>query len=432
MTTFVEDRQFLSPVLTQATAVVAQSGQGSYLTDTEGRRYIDWVQGIAVNALGHCYPSVVEAATTQIAQIMTGSFNLVGYEQTGELARRIAEIAPGDLSTTFFTNSGAEATDAALKLARTATGRPGIIAFKGSFHGRTIGATSVTGSAANYRSSYEPLMGSVYFSTFPAEEQCSPGLDAKGRAAFALDQLEQVLEYLVAPESVAAIIVEPVQGEGGYVVPDASFLQGLRKICTQHGMLLIFDEVQSGYGRTGKMFASEHFQVAPDIMTLGKALAGGLPMSAVVSTRNIMDKWISGTHGSTFGGNPVCAATGLAVLDAFEKEDVLARSASQGEYMRSQLEEICADSSIVSQVRGLGMMLAVKLTHPDGQIGGDLATRIRALCCERGLLLLGCGTNHDCVRIIAPLVVDRETVDEGLAILRDVITDVEAEIGASV
>lgn len=197
MTTFVEDRQFLSPVLTQATAVVAQSGQGSYLTDTEGRRYIDWVQGIAVNALGHCYPSVVEAATTQIAQIMTGSFNLVGYEQTGELARRIAEIAPGDLSTTFFTNAGAEATDAALKLARTATGRPGIIAFKGSFHGRTIGATSVTGSAANYRSSYEPLMGSVYFSTFPAEEQCSPGLDAKGRAAFALDQLEQVLEYLV-------------------------------------------------------------------------------------------------------------------------------------------------------------------------------------------------------------------------------------------
>lgn len=427
MPAFTQDVKYLSPVLTQSTDVVAASGRGSFLFDTDGRRYIDWVQGIAVNALGHCHPAVVEAVTEQVSRIMTASFNLVGYEQTGELARRIAQVAPGELGCTFFTNGGAEATDSALKLARTATGRPGIIAFKGSFHGRTMGATSVTGSSASYRSSYEPLVGGVYFSSFPSKDQCPAGLSAEERAQYCLRELRNLLEYLVAPQSVAAMIVEPIQGEGGYVVPDPLFLQGLREICTEHGILLIFDEIQTGYGRTGRMFSSEHFGVVPDIMTLGKAIAGGLPMSAVVSTPQIMSRWRTGTHGSTFGGNPVCAAAGLAVLDTFASEDVIARSQEQGVYMRNRLEAIGAESGIVEEVRGLGMMLAIKLVHPDGTPGGDLVTRVRALCCERGLLALSCGTHHECIRLLAPLTVTREVVDEGLAILAGALADVEAE-----
>lgn len=430
MSAFTHDRKFLSPVLTQATPVIAASGQGSYLLDTEGRQYIDWVQGIAVNALGHCYPSVVEAVTKQVEKMMTASFNLVGYEQTGELARRIAEIAPGDLGCTFFTNGGAEATDAALKLARTATGRPGVISFKGSFHVRTIGATSVTGSSASYRSSYEPLAGSVYFSSFPAPEQCPPGLSAGERAEYCLNELRVLLQLLIEPTSVAAMILEPVQGEGGYVVPDPLFLQGVRDICTAHGILLIFDEIQTGYGRTGTMFASEHSGVIPDIMTLGKAIAGGLPMSAVVSTPEIMSRWQNGTHGSTFGGNPVCAAAGLAVLDAFASENVLTKSRAQGAFIRTELTRLADSSPIVQEVRGTGMMLAIKLAYPDGALGGDLAVRVRSLCVERGLLLLGCGTNHDCIRLLAPLTVSRDVVVEGLSILSQAIADVTQEIGA--
>lgn len=429
MSTFTMDRKYLSPVLTQATQVVAESGRGSFLTGTDGRHYIDWVQGIAVNALGHCHPAVVEAATAQISRIMTGSFNLVGYEQTGELARRIAAVAPGDLACTFFSNGGAEATDAALKLARAATGRSAIIAFKGSFHGRTIGATSVTGSSSAYRSPYEPLAGNVHFSSFPAPEQCPEGLSASERAEFCLNELRQLFKYLVEPSSVAAMIVEPIQGEGGFVVPDHSFLRGLREICDEHGILLIFDEIQTGYGRTGKMFASEHSGVVPDIMTLGKAIAGGLPMSAVVSRPEIHAKWKTGTHGTTFGGNPVSAAAGLAVLSTFATEGVIENCRTQGAYMRSRLEGIAASSAIVDEVRGVGMMLAIKFSHPDGSVGSELATRVRALCCERGLLVLGCGTNHDCVRFLAPLVITRDIIDDGMNIVESVIADVESEIG---
>lgn len=427
MPAFAQDVKYLSPVLTQSTDVVAASGSGPFLFGTDGRRYIDWVQGIAVNALGHCHPAVVRAVTDQVSRIMTASFNLVGYEQTGELARRIAELAPGDLGCTFFTNGGAEATDAALKLARTATGRPGIIAFKGSFHGRTMGATSVTGSSASYRSSYGPLVGGVYFSSFPSTDQCPAGLSAEERAEHSLRELRNTLEYLVEPESVAAMILEPIQGEGGYVVPHPTFLQGVREICTEHGVLLILDEIQTGYGRTGRMFSSEHFGIVPDIMTLGKAIAGGLPMSAVVSTPEIMARWKTGTHGSTFGGNPVCAAAGLAVLDTFASEDVITGSQERGVYMRNRLQAIADASGIVQEVRGLGMMLAVKLVHPDGSPGGDLVSRVRALCCERGLLVLSCGTHHECIRLLAPLTVPREVIDEGLAILEGALADVESE-----
>lgn len=418
MTTFAQNERYLSPVLTRATDIVAVSGQGSYLTAADGRRYVDWVQGIAVNALGHCHPRVVRAVTEQATRLLTASFNLVGYEPTGELARRIAEIAPGDLESTFFSNSGAEAVDAAVKLARAATGRPAIIAFTGSFHGRTIGATSVTGSSARYRSPYEPLAGGVYFSRFPAQAQCPPGMDEHERSELALGDLRRLFDHVVEPSSVAAVIMEPVQGEGGYVVPPREFVRALRTLCDEHGILLVLDEIQSGYGRTGTMFASEHFDVAPDVMTIGKAMAGGLPMSAVVAAPELMERWRIGTHGSTFGGNPVAAAAGLAVLDVFAEDDVLANCRAQGAYVRARLEEIASETAIVSQVRGLGLMLALELSGADGTGGPDLVRRVRTDCRDNGLLALACGVHHEVLRLAMPLNVTTDVVDEGLAILQ--------------
>lgn len=409
--------RYLSPALARAADLVAVEGSGSYLTDAGGRRYLDWVQGIAVNALGHCHPRVVRAVTDQVARLMTASFNMAAYPATLELARRIAEIAPGELGTTFFSNSGAEAVDGAIKLARAATRRPAVIAFRGSFHGRTIGATSVTAAKSAYRSWYEPLMAGVHLTAFPSRDQCPAGYDGAQRADHAIGELEALLAHVVAPETVAAILMEPVQGEGGYVVPPREFVQRVRELCDEHGILLILDEIQSGYGRTGRMFACEAFDVVPDIMTLGKAMAGGLPMSAVVSTPEIMASWRPGMHGSTFGGNPVAAAAALAVLDEFAENDVLGNCRTQGAYVEQRLRELQGRHAIVTEVRGLGLMLAVELGHADGRPGGDLVTAVLQDCADHGLLLLSCGATGGAIRLVAPLTSTREELDEGLEIL---------------
>ncbi|MGO1315554.1 MAG: aspartate aminotransferase family protein [Cellulomonadaceae bacterium] len=417
MVTLAQYRPYLSPALAKATDLVVTSGSGSYLTDVDGRRFLDFVQGIAVNALGHCHPRVVHAVQEQAAQLLTASFNMVNYPTTLELARRIAEIAPGQLGSTFFSNGGAEAVDGAIKLARAATRRPAIIAFKGSFHGRTIGATSVTASNSKYRKHYEPLMGGVHFATYPSADLCPPGFDEDQRTEFALAELQRLFDYVVAPETVAAILMEPIQGEGGYVVPTREFVQAIRAVCDEHGILLIFDEIQAGYGRTGQMFASEHFDVVPDIMTLGKAIAGGVPMSAVVSTPDIMSSWLPGMHGGTFGGNPVAAAAALAVLDEFEENDVLGNAQRQGAYLAERLRELAAAHPVVTDVRGLGMMLAIELNHTDGRPGGDLVQAVQRDCFEHGLLILSCGVKGNGIRIAAPLNVTRAELDEGLDIL---------------
>ncbi|WOQ15783.1 aspartate aminotransferase family protein [Raineyella sp. W15-4] len=431
MSTFDENKRYLSPALARSTDIVAASGSGSYLTGTDGTRYIDWIQGIAVNSLGHCHPRVVAAVQRQTETLMTAAFNAVGYEATGELARRIAELAPGELGCTFFSNGGAEATDGALKLARVATNRPAIIAFRGSFHGRTFGATTVTGSNAAYRKWVEPLVGGVYFTPYPSPEQCPEGLDTEERGHYALTELQRLLDYIVAPETVAAILMEPVQGEGGYHVPPTSFVKELRRICDQHGILLIFDEIQAGYGRTGKMFASEHFDVVPDIVTLGKAIAGGVPMSAIVSTPEIMARWATGTHGTTFGGNPIAAVAALAVLDEYAESAVLENCREQGSYLRAGLERIADRVNIVSDVRGLGLMLAIELNHLDGRPGGDLVATLQERCRRAGLLLLNCGVRHNGIRFAPPLNVTRDVLDDGLAILEEALVALDtAELGS--
>lgn len=413
---FEDYKQYLSPALAKSTDLVIKSGKGLYITDAEGKTYIDCVQGIAVNALGHCHPAIVEAITEQAKLLINGSFNMANFESTLLLAKKLAAVTPGELGSTFFSNGGAEANDGALKLAKAYTKRPSIIAFKGSFHGRTIGATAITASNAKYRKYYEPHMGGVYFATYPSRDLCPKSFDEEQRSEFCLDELKSLFRYVLAPETVAAIIMESVQGEGGYVVPPKSFLKGVRELCDEYGILLIFDEVQSGYGRTGKMFACEHFDVTPDIMTMGKAIAGGLPMSAVISTPAIMEEWHPGMHGTTFGGNPVCAAAGLAVLEQFEKLDILKNVNEMGAYLKSGLKELQKKYPFMYDVRGLGLMLAVEYAHEDGTPAPEIWTTCRKACLDAGMMTLNCGVNGNGQRFATPLNITREEVDRVLEV----------------
>lgn len=417
MMKFEDYKEYFSPVLAKNTEIIAQSAKGSYLTDVNGVKYLDFVQGIAVNALGHCYPGVVKAITEQTSKLINASFNMVNFPTTLELGKQIAQIAPGNLSSIFFSNGGAEATDGALKLARVYTKRPAIIAFKGSFHGRTIGATTVTASNSKYRKYCEPLMGACYFTPYPSKDLCPQGFDKKQRTDYCLKELQNLFDYLVAPETVAAILMEPVQGEGGYVVPSKEFVQAVREICNEHGILLIFDEIQAGYGRTGKMFAGQNFDVVPDIMTMGKAIAGGMPMSAIISTPEIMEEWHAGMHGTTFGGNPVAAAAGLAVLEAFRKDRILENCNRMGTYLKEKLLELEKKYPVISDVRGLGLMLAIELRNADGTPAGDKLSKLRASCFENHMLTLSCGVHGNCMRFASPLNVTSAELDEGLAIL---------------
>ncbi len=424
MITYAEYKEYLSPALAKTTDLVMDHGRGSYIWDNTGKKYLDWVQGIAVNALGHCHPRVVAAIHAQIDKLITASFNMVNYESTLQWAERISEVAPGELSSTFFSNGGAEATDGALKLAKAYTGRPGIIAFKGSFHGRTIGATSVTASNSKYRKGYDPLLPGIDFVPYPAASQAPKGYTPDEIADYALGQLHDLFDFVRDPHSVAAILMEPVQGEGGYLVPPTKFVQAVREVCDEFGILLIFDEIQSGYGRTGKFFAGENFDVVPDIMTIGKAMAGGLPASGVVSTQEIMGAWGPGRHGGTFGGNPVAGAAGLAVLDEFAESHILDNVNSVGAYLGEQLDQIKNEFEIVTDARGLGLMRAIELNHPDGRPGGDLMEKLRRTCLEKGLLTLSCGVRGNGMRFATPLNTDTATIDEGLAILREALTTV--------
>ena len=418
---FEDYKQYLSPVFAKATDIVAKKAEGCYLWDVNGDKYLDFVQGIAVNALGHCYPTVVKAIQDQTADLIDASFNLVNYESTLTLAKKVTELAPGDLNQIFFSNGGAEATDSALKLCMSYTERRAVIAFMGSFHGRTVGATSITGSNSKYRRRYDPLMGSVYFAPYPSKDLCPEGLDEDGRADYCLFELNKILKYLVSPDDVACIYIEPVMGEGGYVVPPKKFMKALREICDKYGILLVFDEIQCGYGRTGKMWASQNFTVIPDIMTVGKAIAGGLPMSAVISTKEIMAKWPVGTHGTTFGGNPVAAAAGCAVLKEFEDGTLLQNVNEMGAYLRSRLLDLQEKYPVIYDVRGIGLMIAIEFRHLDGTPAPDIWSAVKKNCLDRHMLTLNCGVNGNGMRFATPLNVKKEEIDEGIAILDESI-----------
>jgi 4-aminobutyrate aminotransferase len=399
------DRQFVSPSYTRAYPLVAHRGLGCVIEDVDGNRFLDFTAGIAVTATGHCHPDVVHAIQDQAASLIHMSGTDFYYEPQIALAERLAAIAPGpEPKKVFFGNSGAEAVEAALKLARYHTGRSQVIAFHGAFHGRTYGAMSLGASKALHRRGFSPLVSGIHHVPFgcPVERIH-----------------DQLFRHLVSPEEVAAIFVEPLQGEGGYKVPPVEFLTGLRSLCDRHGILLVADEVQSGMGRTGRMFAVEHFGVVPDILCLAKGIASGMPLGAIVARADLMD-WPSGSHASTFGGNPVSCRAALVTLDLLERE-YIGNAAERGEQLKSALEALAAPHDWIGEVRGLGLMVAMDIVKDRRRFEPDPTRRNQIVeqAFHHGLLLLGCG--QSAVRFSPPLCVTAEQVETAVGILGEVL-----------
>ena len=407
----------LTPVLGRYFQRDWSHGMGHWLFDTEGRAYLDFANGIAVTALGHVHPRVTAAIHAQVDKLI-GPVSAMGFtEPISRLADELAAVFPAPLDTTIFLNSGSEAIDAALKLARRVTGRPGIIAFRGGFHGRTFGAMSVTSSAINYRVGYEPLLPSVHLSTFPAVYRNFGG-DEAAAVARAMADLRTLTSTTIPPSAVGSIIIEPVQGEGGFNPAPPAFLRELRAFCDEHGILLIADEVQCGYGRTGRMWGFEHAGIVPDVVVLAKAIANGLPLSAVVAPRELHERWGRGAHGSTFGGNPVACAAGIAVLETIRSDGLVENIVARGAELRAGLERIAAEDDRIGDIRGPGLMIGVEFVRDRAtrEPDGSLPDRLSAACADNGMLVLTCGSQHEVVRWIPPLDVTAAEISEAVEI----------------
>jgi 4-aminobutyrate aminotransferase len=404
----------LSPVWFRYTDLVVERGEGVYLYDGEGKAYLDFTCGIGVTNTGHCHPKVVRAVQEQAARLLHGQVNIVHHEPLLELVEELGGIVPNSLDGFFFSNSGAEAVEGALKLARAATGRPNVIVFQGSFHGRTVGTMSLTTSKTIYRAGYQPLMPGVFVAPFPYAYRY--GWDPDLTRDWCLKELEYLLQTQTAPQETAALLVEPVLGEGGYVVPPDGFLQGLRAICDEHGILLILDEIQSGFGRTGKWFALEHFAVEPDILVIAKGLASGLPLSGVIARRELMEKWNPGSHGGTYGGNAVACAAAVATIRAIRDEGMLENAATRGAQLMAGLGQLREENERIGDVRGLGLMIGVEFTAADGSPDKPTAKAVVHHCLDEKLLLLTCGPWDNTVRFIPPLMIGREEIGKGLEI----------------
>lgn len=386
------------------------------LWDVQGRRYIDFAAGIAVTNTGHCHPRVVAAISQQLGKFTHTAFQISPYSSYVELAEKINERAPGShkKKTAFFT-TGAEAVENAVKIARAATGRTGIIAFSGAFHGRTFMGLALTGKVAPYKLGFGPFPGDIYHAPFP---NALHGISVQDSLA----AVEALFKSDIDPRRVAAIIVEPVQGEGGFYVAPPEFLQALRSLCDKHGILLIADEVQTGFGRTGKMFAVEHSGVVPDLMTMAKSLAGGMPLSGVCGRAEIMDAPVPGALGGTYAGNPLALASALAVLDIIDAENLVERANVTGGKLRATLEDLAASTPAIAEVRGLGAMIAVEFHHPENRRPNpELAASIQKRALRNGLVLLTCGVYGNVIRFLFPLTIEDAVLDEGLHILSEAI-----------
>ena len=406
----------VSPVYSRlfTPSIVVERGEGSYLYDVNGRRYLDFTCGIGVTNTGHAHPKVVQAIQDQAARLIHGQANIVYHKPMIELVDELLTIMPdAGLDSFFFSNSGAEIVEGGVKLAKVATGRPNTIVFAGSFHGRTHLTMAMTTSKTIYRAGFAPLVPGIAVAPFP--HAYALGMDEESAGAYCIAQLKKLLRSQTAPEETACIVIEPVLGEGGYVVPPASFLRALRALCDEHGILLVVDEVQSGFGRTGKFFASEHSGLRPDILLMAKGIASGLPLSALAASRELMAKWKPGSHGGTFGGNVVACAAAVATIRALKEERLPENAAQRGAQLMDGLRRLQKEFPSIGDVRGLGLMVATEFSK-NGEPDTDLAKALVKAAFERGLMLLTCGTYDNAIRWIPPLVVTPAQIDEALTI----------------
>lgn len=403
----------ISPVWPCYTDIVAERGEGCYIYGRDGQAYLDFTCGIGVTNTGHCHPRVVDAVRAQAEKLLHGQANIVLHPSLLELIEELRTILPPELNGFLFKNSGSETVEAAVKLARMATERPNVIVFQGSFHGRTVGAMSMTTSKTIYRARYQPLMSGVFIAPFPYAYRY--GWEPRQTVDWCLDELRYMLLSQTAPEETAALLIEPVLGEGGYVVPPPGFLKGLREICDEHGMLMIVDEVQSGFGRTGRWFAHEHFDVTPDIMIVAKGIASGLPLAGVIARMELMERWAPGSAGGTYGGNAVACAAAVATIRVMRDEGLLENAQARGEQLMVGLGHLQEQYPQIGDVRGLGLMVGVEFTDSEGKPDKKAAKAMQQACLEEHLLLLTCGTWDNTIRFIPPLVVTSEQVGDGLA-----------------
>ena len=404
----------LSPVWTHGTDIIASRAEGAYVYDLDGRAYLDFTCGIGVTNTGHCHPKVVAAIREQAGLLLHGQANIILHQPMLELVRSLMPIVPPTIDGFFFSNSGAEAVEGAIKLARHATGRSNVIVFQGSFHGRTSSTMALTTSKTVYRAGYQPLPSGVFVAPYPYAYRY--GWSEEQTTQWCLDELEFLLISQSAPQETAAILIEPVLGEGGYVVPPKAYLDGLRQLCDRHGILLIADEIQSGFGRTGRWFAVEHFDLRPDIMTAAKGLGSGLPISGVFSRLELMQKWVPGSHGGTFGGNAVAAAGAVATIAAMRDEKMLENAQDRGGQLMAGLKVLQAKYPVIGDVRGLGLMIGTEFRDAGRKPDKKTAKSVAKACHERGLMLLTCGPWDNVIRWIPPLIVSAAQIDEGLNI----------------
>jgi 4-aminobutyrate aminotransferase len=421
------DSSVISPSYPRDYPFVMDHGKGSWLWDVDGNQYLDFMAGIAVNSTGHAHPEVVKAIQEQAEKFIHISSDFYHVKMI-ELAEKLDEISPMEEAVvTFMTNSGTESVETAIKLARYHTGRSNFIGFTGGFHGRTMGAVTFTASKSLYHKGFYPLMNGVLHAPFPNPYR--PILDRKHGEDYGETVVryidEQIFQQIVPAKEVAGILVEPIQGEGGYIVPPPGFFPALRKLCDKYGIMLIADEVQSGMGRTGKWWAIEHFGVEPDIMTVAKGIASGVPLGACLARRTVMD-WDRGSHGNTYGGNPIACAAALKTIELIENQ-YLQNAAEMGEYTIDALQEIAARHPSIGEVRGLGLMIGVEFIeeHKSKEPANELRDAVVHKSFERGLLLLGC--SKSVIRIAPPLSISKDEINRGLEIFEESVTLAEKE-----
>ncbi len=412
------DHAAVAATIYRYTDIVFNRGEGVYLYDVEGREYLDFVSGIATMNVGHGHPEVVEAICEQAGTLIHGACHIGYMEPYVAMMEEIKAIAPGELKTGkgILVNSGSEAVETGIKLARYVTNRPMVLAFTDSFHGRSMGALALTASNTLFRRRLPSLLTGVYHTPYPYCYRCPlKHTSAEDCELACLNLVEKALESVVPPEDLAGIIVEPIAGEGGYIVPPDGFLAGLREICDRVGALLIADEVQTGMGRTGKMFAVEHWKVEPDIICLAKALGGGLPLGAVLAKAELMDQWPPAAQGTTFGGNPIACRAGIATLKIIQEQDLMAHATEMGDFIQTRFEEAKSELPIIGDVRGKGLMVGVELINADGSPATDIIKEMIKALGNKGIVMTKCGASA--LRFAPPLIMSKDQVGEGVDII---------------